>query len=192
MAFLEILTRCYQRPNLLAANQSALAEQTDTDWMQVYLHDEVGRGVGASYVRLAAHAPQLVGDYIWILDDDDVCIRPSLVAELKTIAQVEDPDVIMVKMDHGPRGVLPPIGLWGKRPECGAVGISAVIVRRSVWQAHAGAFLPGHYAADFDFIAAIFASGASVYWHNVIASRVQVIGLGRPERELGDCRLETV
>lgn len=192
MAFLEILTRCYQRPTLLAVNQIALSEQTDTDWMQVYLHDEVGLGVGASYVRLAAHAPLLSGEYIWILDDDDVCIRPSLVAELKTIAQVDDPDVIMVKMDHGPRGVLPGLGNWQKPPECGAVGVSAFIVRRSVWQAHAGAFLPGNYVSDFRFIAAIFASGASVYWHNVIASRVQVIGLGRAERELGDWRLETV
>lgn len=184
MAFLEILTRCYKRPKLLAVNQKALAEQTDTDWVQTLLRDEVGRGVGASYVRLAAYAPYLVGEYVWILDDDDMCIRPSLVAELKTIAQIDNSDVVMVRMDHGPRGVLPRADQWGKWPECGGIGVSGYIVRRDVWQAHAHAFLPGHYAADFDFINAIFTSGASVHWHNVIASRVQVIGLGRPEKEL--------
>lgn len=192
MAFLEILTRCYKRPGLLAIGQLSLAQQTDTDWMQTLLWDEVGAGIGASYERLAAYGPLLVGEYIWILDDDDVCIRPSLVAELKVIAQVDNPDVIMVKMDHGPRGVLPGLGNWQKPPECGAVGVSAFIVRKSVWQAHAGAFLPGNYVSDFRFIAAIFASGASVHWHNVIASRVQVIGLGRAEVEIGDWRLETV
>lgn len=184
MAFLEVLTRFYKRPNLLAVNAKALSLQTDPDYVQTILADETGAGIAASYERLAAYGPRLVGEYVWILDDDDVCTRPSLIEELKVIAAIDDPDVIMVKMDHGPRGVLPDESHWQKPPEIACVGVSAFIVRKSVWQAHAGAFLPGNYAADFAFIAAIFASGVSVYWHNVVASRVQVIGLGRQEKEL--------
>ena len=181
MAFLEILTRYYKRPTLLAANARALAEQTDPDYVQTILADDVGLGIGASYERLADYAPRLVGEYVWILDDDDICTRPTLVAELKTIVQDDNPDVVIVKMDHGPRGVLPGLGRWEQPPVCGEIGVSAFIVRQNVWKAHAQAFLPGDYVSDFRFISAIFDSGASVFWHNVIASKVQQIGLGKPE-----------
>ena len=181
MAFLEILTRAYKRPNMLSINTRALAEQTDRDYVQTILPDEVGMGIAVSYERLAAYAPQLVGEYVWILDDDDVCIRPSLIAELKAICKAHDPDVIMLRMDHGPRGILPGADTWETRPQMAGLGVSAFVVRQTVWKSCAQAFLPGSYASDFDFIAAIFDSGASVHWHDVIASRVQMIGLGKPE-----------
>lgn len=181
MAFLEVLTRCYKRPVMLGNNRRSLAAQTDPDWEQVFLDDVVGRGVPWAQENLAHYSTHLRGRYIWILDDDDQCIRPTLVAELKAIAAAHDPDVIMVKMDHGIRGILPDVGYWGQPPVCAHVGCSAYVVRREVWQAHAAAWLPGSYASDFNFINAIFASNPRVYWHEVIASEVQRISLGYPE-----------
>lgn len=181
MAFLEVVTRVYKRPTLLAANQASLDGQSDGDWEQTLLTDAVGRGVGWSYEQLATYAPQLTGDYIWLLDDDDLCVYPDLVAELKAIAAQHDPDVVFVRMDHGERGVLPTDKFWGRPPFQGCIGCSAYIVRRAVWQQHANAFCPGHYASDFDFIQAIWQDRPRVAWWDIVASRVQRISYGRPE-----------
>ncbi len=191
MPFLEILTRVYRRPQLLAINVESLRHQTDDDWQQTYLVDNVGRGINWSCVNMAAHAPDLVGDWIWILDDDDMCTCPTLVADLKRIVAEHDPDVIMVRMDHGPT-VLPDARSWGDEPIHGQIGVSAYIVRRSVWQAHAGALVPGWYGSDYSLINSIFGNNPAmamapwvrppkVYWHDCIASRVQVQSFGKAE-----------
>lgn len=182
MAFLEILTRCFRRENLLAANTASLDALTDDDWVQTLLIDDVGRGIAWTHKMFADYAPRLEGEYIWILDDDDLCTYDALVRDVKQIAVAHNPDVIMLRMDHGPRGILPPDELWRVRPRCGKIGVSAFMVRRSTWQANANAWRGGRYTSDYDFINAVWKSGASFYWHDVIASRVQQIGLGQPEK----------
>lgn len=179
--FLEVLTRCYKRPRLLARNMASLKKQTSGDWIQTLLVDEIGRGINWTHENLGRQAGRLAGDYIWLLDDDDVCTRETLVEELQAIAAEHNPDVIMMRMDHGERGILPDAGYWGRPPVHAHVGISAYVVRRSVWQAHAWAWSPGVYHSDFNFIKAIFESTPRVFWYDVIASRVQQIGLGHPE-----------
>ena len=191
MPFLEVLTRVYKRPQLLAINVESLRHQTDGDWTQTYLVDNVGRGINWSHENMAAHAPHLVGDLVWILDDDDMCTCPTLVADLKRIVAEHDPDVIMVRMDHG-KAVLPGDDTWGDEPVYGQIGCSAYIVRRSVWQAHAGALVPGWYGSDYSLINSIFGNNPAmamapwvrqprIYWHDCIASRVQVQSFGKAE-----------
>lgn len=182
MAFLEVITRCFQRPVMLAHNQESLQAQTCDDWIQTLLIDEIGRGVGWSYLNLASYAADLEGDYIWILDDDDMCVRKTLVGELKQIAEQRNADVIMIKMNHMIRGILPDDDAWGKPPQCGRIGCSAYVVRRDVFKRHADAFKSAGYASDFDFISSIFEDDkVSIFWHDVIASQVQRISLGLPE-----------
>jgi len=174
------LTRTYKRPQLLAANCESLFRQTSFGWwQQTYLADDEGRGIGWSYRNMAAYAPNLVGLYIWILDDDDMCASDSLVDDLKDIVAAHNPDVIMLKMDHGPRGVLPGKN-WQRPPVMGDIGCSAFVVRREIWQRHAQYFSDS-YAGDFDFIASIFAGDYEIYWFDCVASRVQRISLGNPE-----------
>ena len=181
MAFLEVVTRCYKRPKMLAHNQASLQVQTSSDWTQFLIVDEVGRGVGRSYQEMARRADELTGDYIWILDDDDMCVRSTLVYELSQIAAVHDPDVIMLRMNHLERGILPHAH-WGKMPVVGDIGCSAYVIRRDVWVQYAVEFERGEYANDYYFIASIFNNlDVAVFWHDVIASQVQRISLGKPE-----------
>lgn len=182
MTFLEILTRCYKRPELLERNQASLAAQMLTNWQQTLLIDPVGRGIPWASENMGNYAPKLQGEYIWILDDDDECIQPTLFMELYRIHLTYNPDVIMLKMDHGRRGILPDEGYWGRPPVQAHIGVSAYVVRRELWQQQAWAWSPGVYHSDFNFIAAVFQSRPRVYWHNVIASQVQRISLGQPER----------
>lgn len=178
MAFLEVITRTYRRPNMLAVNQASLDFQTDDDWEQTILHDEDGIGVEGANGQMASFEP--AGDYVWILDDDDMCIRDTLVRELKAIADAFDPDVIMLRMDHLHRGVLPGADEWGGMPVKGRIGCSAYVVRRETWLENRDAWW-ADYSADFDFITAVFDSGADIYWHDVVASKCQRISMGLPE-----------
>lgn len=181
--FLEILTRCYRRPRMLAINQAALARQTDPDWQQTLLVDEVGIGMTAANARLADVAPHLVGRYVWALDDDDVCVCDTLVAGLKQICdELRGPELIIVRVDHGPDlGVLPPNELWRERPQGAKIGGSGVIVRRDLWQRCADGWRKPGYMADFSFLTACYDEAAEVVWYDVVAARVQRISHGAPE-----------
>lgn len=178
--FLQILTRTYQRPNLLAANRASVRRQTNQGWwLQTFLNDDAGRGVGWSYANMAAYAPHLEGLYVWILDDDDVCVCDTLIDDLMEIAAIHNPDVIMMRMAHGPRGILPDKH-WQQRPVLGDIGCSAFVVRRAIWQAHAKYFEPT-YNGDFAFISSIFDEDYEIYWHDCVASATQRISNGKPE-----------
>lgn len=191
MPFLEVLTRVYKRPQMLAINVESLRHQTDDDWTQTYLVDNVGRGINWSHENMAAYAPNLVGEYIWILDDDDMCTCSTLVADLRSIWFSYGPDVIMLKMDHAGK-VLPDDETWGDGPVCGHIGCSAYVVKRELWRAHAGAMVPGWYGSDFSLINSIFGNNPAmglapwikqprIYWHDCVASRVQQQSFGQAE-----------
>lgn len=181
MPFLEILTRTFNgRPTMLAVNQVSLREQTDGDWVQTLLVDHNRCGIEWSTENMAYYAPRLVGDWIWVLDDDDLCTLPTFVAGLKEIAVLNAPDVIFVRMDHGGGRILPS-ARWGKAPRVSEIGVSAFVVRRDVWQAHAGAWTPGEYISDFKFINSIWQSRPVTYWWDVVASKCQRQSEGRAE-----------
>jgi hypothetical protein len=181
--FLEIVTRhLATRPTLLADNQASLARLGD-DWTQTLLIDRVGRGVEWANGEMAGYGRWLRGEWIWILDDDDICIRPNLVSELQQLVGRSDADVIVMRMDHGPLGILPDNQVWMTTPTRGRIGCSAVVVRRRLWQMCAHAYT-ARYDADYDFISAVFSKAAGVIWHDVIASRVQCIGQGRSEESI--------
>lgn len=180
--FLEVITRCCRRPQMLAENKAAFERQTCRDFIQTFLVDDIGRGKVWAEDNLRESVQHFKGHYIWLLDDDDLCIRDTLVHELRAIAQLLSPDVIMVRMDHGPLGVLPPDELWQQRPQPGRIGGSAVIVRREAWQVHGEAWREGVYHSDFEFIDSLFRDGSlSIYWLDVVASKIQRISLGNPE-----------
>ena len=182
MPFLEILTRTFGgRPRMFAAQQASLAAQTDHDFVHTVLMDGKRRGLEWATENMGAYAPQLVGDYVWVLDDDDLCILPTFVAGLKEIATLNAPDVIFVRMDHGGGRILPS-ARWGKPPRCGEIGCSAFVVCRALWQACAGAWSPGRYTSDFNFINAVWQTRPVTYWWDVMASRVQVQSIGQSEQ----------
>lgn len=166
---------------MLMANIRSLMAQSISDWEQAFLVDSVGLGIGASYKRMAHFEP--IGAWIWILDDDDVCVHDALVADLRHIVDANPAvQVVMVRMDHGDElGILPDEAVWQKEPIMGHLGVSSYIVRRDVWQRHKAAFTSGTYASDFDFIADVWREQPVVVWHDVVASRVQRISHGATE-----------
>jgi hypothetical protein len=180
--FLEIVTRTFGgRPNMLAANMASLREQTSGDWVQTLLVDEERRGVAYANKQMRTLTPE--ARYLWLLDDDDLCIRPTLVAELAEIAQLNAPDVIFIRMDHGPKlGILPGGLQWGNRKLMhGHIGCSGFVVSRETWLRFRQCWGES-YHGDFEFISVVAAGkDVRVYWHDCIASRVQRVSNGESE-----------
>jgi hypothetical protein len=177
----EVLTRCFQRPLMLMKNQASLLQQSDEDWSQTLIFDEIGIGVPAANARLADI--KVDGAYIWVLDDDDICINPKLFATLKAviISMRTPPAALIVRMDHGPLGVLPPETSWGRLPQQGQIGSSAIFTRRDIWYEYRDHWRAGRYEADYDFIAAVLRHESHVVWLNLVAAAVQWISRGAKE-----------
>ena len=137
---------------------------------------------------LADYAPHLIGEWIWILDDDDTCTCPILVAGLKQIdrrrpSPAWNIDVVMVRNDLLQHGVLPDRRQWGVVPASGHVAMSCFIVRRAVFQEYAHHFAGG-VGADHRFATAILTGTKrdAIHWWDVVAMRCQrVSSEGAPE-----------
>lgn len=168
MAFLEVITRTFgKRPAMLARNAESLAQQTDPDYEHTIVMDAQARGVAWAVANLATI--EATGEYVWVLDDDDLCCRPTLIAELKAITKDIQPDVIMVRAYHGNFGKLPSDANWQQRPVLANVGTSCYIVRSDVWNAHRNAWVE-RYDGDFWFIDHLWDAECSFYWHDYTAA----------------------
>jgi hypothetical protein len=174
--FLEIITRTFgKRPTWLAENQASLAGLTDC--AQTLVIDEQGRGTTWANQNLAT--VPATGEYVWVLDDDDVCVHPALVADLQALAPF---DVCMVRADHAVFGVLPHEEHWRNPPVLCDIGFSNFVVRGPVWNAHRAKFATWDvYWADFMFIEHLFRQNLNIIWHDVIAARYPRRSLGAAE-----------
>lgn len=183
MAFLEVITRTFgQRPTMLQRNLESLTSQTDPDWTRRLVVDDAARGVAWAVGNLATVVAS--GEYVWVLDDDDVCARATLVAELKTIAYVERPHVIMVRAFHERFGLLPSDANWEQAPVRGNVGTSCYMVRADLWNRTHDLWVR-RYDGDFVFIDALWRmSGLRWYWHDVTAAWYPQQSVGAPEELL--------
>jgi hypothetical protein len=181
--FLEIVTRHYaKRPKGLKRNQESLARQTCDDWQQTLLIDRTGRGVEWANWNLRQYAPFLEGDYIWILDDDDVCTCDTLVADLKRIVEEHKPDAIMVRGQY--HAVLPENDLWRQTPKLTHIGSSCFVLRREVFQRHARTALTPELGMDYRLIRSVFDAGVhSVYWYDVVVMEAPRKGWGKADDE---------
>jgi glycosyltransferase involved in cell wall biosynthesis len=181
MSFIEVVTRCYKRPAMLAANTASLQAQTCADWSQTLLVDNVGMGMAAAQAQLAEFAP--TGDYVLILDDDDMLTDPRVLLGLQFTAQAAgNPPAIIMRVDHGPLGILPADVNWKMRPQGAGIGAPAIVTRRDVWMQHRAAFASARYESDFDFINSVWLEhGPHIAWFDKVGARVQRISRGEAE-----------
>lgn len=169
---LEVVTRHLPgRPTYLRANMYSVRAMGETV-RQTILPDDVGRGVGWANTQMREFDP--VGDYVWMLDDDDMATCPNLSECVEQLAARFDPDLIMLRMDHGfPFGVLPSRDDFGQRlPDEGGIGVSAFITKRAHWLRNRACW-GDRYAGDYDFIKRAFETADVICWHDCIASRCQ-------------------
>ena len=176
--FLSIVTRCFRRPTYLQANVESLKSQTDPDYEQVFLVDEKGVGVGGANRALALAEPR--GEYVLVLDDDDMLSDTGAITALKEAVAVDDPHLVIFKADHDKLGILPHSNVWKNRPQCGYIGSCDFITRRDWWDRHIGAFgKPSQ--GDCAFLKRMWSHDPRVVWLDRQLAAVQRISNGRPE-----------
>lgn len=179
MPFLTVVTRVYKRPTLLLANITSLARQTDPDYDQVFLVDEVGRGVQWANGQFYRHRERVKGDYVFMLDDDDRLTVDDFIARLKREAKGR-PDAMVVRYVVGGHGVLPEDRHWLRPPACGHIGTANLVVRRDLWQRHIKAF-DQPIAGDYHFFTALWPYLADVRWIDYVVGETMRVSHGAPE-----------
>ncbi len=172
MPFLTVITRHIPRRNeMMSLNIASLANQSDPDYQHLIIVDEQERGVAWANGMMAKRDwSDVEGDYVMILDDDD-CLHEEAIELLKEAAE-NTPDLIIVRMDHGDRGVLPPAGEF---PVRGLIGCSAVIPRRDVFLMAVKSYT-ANYDGDYDYARACWDVATNVSIKDWIISEVQQIG----------------
>jgi len=161
---------------MLEVNRHSLAAQTSQDYKQVFIVDNFGRGVGAA--NRALQTAPIIGEYVLILDDDDM-LTSSRAIELMKIAAVDNPAIVIFKVDHDYLGILPDDLIWGKRPVKGHIGSCSFITRRDIWQRFIHRFGVDE-GGDYAFLNAMWAEHPSVVWLDELLAGVQRISKGQP------------
>lgn len=177
--FLSVVTRCYRRPNMLAKNVASLDGQSDADFEQIFLIDEQGVGVYGANAALARAQPR--GEYVLILDDDDMLGDTEAIAVLRqAVTENNRPQLVIFRARHDRLGLLPSPRSWGKGPQLGHIGSCDFIAERALWQRHIAAFgVPA--AGDYAFARSMWREGPDVVWLDRELAAVQRISRGAPE-----------
>jgi len=148
--------------------------QTDRDCAILVLVDVLGLGLFYANGMLAQHKEEVQGKYVYILDDDNRLIAPDFVEGIRVIVEESAPDIIMVKANVGPFGVLPKP--WGDSPRLGYVDSLNFIVERELWKKHISAFHKPSFG-DFCFISELFRQpGIEVFWWDRVVAEAMQIG----------------
>lgn len=173
MAFLSVVTRHMpSRKNFLMLNQASLRLQTDPDYEQVMMLDEIGRGWGYANEMLLQAADLVTGKYVLALDDDDMLINAQAIERLKAVT-VNGPPGVVWRAWHNDAGILPDNGHWRQAPAPGFIGTCGYVLRADVFgwgirEINQPGY-KGHYASDFDLISAVWnRHGAMLVWIDIL------------------------
>ena len=175
---LTIYTPTHRRPQGLARCIASVEAQTDRDVQHLIIEDTIGVGVAGMFAAIPRHHDKILGEWVFILSDDDVLPDAEVVADLRQVIDANpEAEVIMGHCQIG--GIVYPTFVsWGTAPAEGHVTMSGWIVRREVFVS-----VPyGHrYEGDFDFIHACWERGLHFTWWPRLLCRAAGWGRGAPE-----------
>ena len=186
MSFLSIVTRHHPaRPELFESCLASVNSQNDPDFEHIILNDDRGLGIAHANKMFYTNKHKVTGDYVFILDDDDVITTSNFVTEMKEIAKTQNyPDIIFIRMliNGHPR---PTTDIcWGQKELVRKhIGSSCFIMKNKLWQDHIHNFLPIPTTGDFEFIFKAFRHSKSHYWHDRVYSKTLRISQGRTEED---------
>lgn len=178
MTKITFYTPTYKRPKALAICMRSVNMQTDMNFEQVIIHDDVGLGIGGMYQDIRNHLHSVHGDYVHVLSDDDVLTDIDAVRKIRRFIAAEDnPPVVIIKSEKLGR-ILP--DYWQAAPQFGHIDLGNFVVRADVWKANATAW-GDCYEGDFHFINALWQQGHRFAWLDDVLTAAQRISRGQPE-----------
>ena len=172
--FLTILTRAYKRPFMLEVNRRSLEAQTCQSFEQIILRDETGIGIPAANVLFRTQ--DCNGDYCWVFDDDEDITDITFIEQIKTLAQLHNPEVIVAPSERGEEGY---IGINSEMKR-GNIGGGNLIVRKDIWMKYRSAW-GNQYAGDWDFLKAMIDGGVKFLRFKDLMLKAQRVSRGAAE-----------
>lgn len=188
LPLLDVVTRHYATPRRagLLAEQRASLQFTSSDWVQTLLIDPHGRGVGASHERLRTYEPY--GRFVWILDDDDLCLAPDLLELIDQQAEMQ-----IFKMQYGARKVVIPDPITWERGAAAAprpthaacrrfpshLSAQCVVFRRDYWLARRHLWTDA-YDGDRQFLETAYDLVSRVTWTDRVIAALTHHNRGTP------------
>ena len=179
--FMSIVTRTFKKPKCLVSNIMSLERQTDQDYEQIFIGDNIGRGLDWADQALDTYKDINTGKYVMVLDDDDELTSRSFITTIKDIANRFNPDIIMWRgFFTEVQCVLPPIDpRWGVHPTRGLIGSFNYCTTRELYNKYIHLCKSG-LSGDFDFIETVFNSTPKdkVFWLKKILVKTQQKSFG--------------
>jgi len=182
---LTVITRTWKRPKQLSANIASLKMQIDPSYQHLVLPDDVGVGLHAANRRLGEVKEQVLGDYVMILDDDDILISPGLVGEARHIKTFKGyPDVVVSRVWRITE-IVPRPEAWKLEEYDDGNGhrvCNCYLVAHSLFMETIDAF-GAPLAGDQRWQEAFFLRSPTFFWYDNVMSANTRIGRCEPEED---------
>ena len=182
--FLSIVTRRHpNRSIMFKKNRASVLMQEDNDYEHVIIQDDVGVGSYEANRLFVQNKDKINGNYVFMLDDDDVLVGSKLITDLKEVVENHSPDLMFIKMLAGDQEI-PSSEVWMKNElKPGHVGTSCVVVKNKLWKDTIDRFT-AKQTGDFDFIKEVLSKAKKVVWVNKLYSKTMSVSWGKSEEEL--------
>jgi len=183
--YLSVITRTCRRPRQLALNIASLKAQTHAEYEHIILVDDDGAGLEAANRRISETAGRARGEWVMVLDDDDIITEVTLIRELRHFQDFKgNPDMVAWRIWRV-QSLAPKPCAWNLPPKeidvaNGHMVCNCFAVRRQLYDDTIHAFNRAA-AGDQSWLKAILAKQPNIFWWDQIVSHNLTIGQGRSE-----------
>jgi hypothetical protein len=190
--FLTIFTRACYRPTKLIANIESVQAQTDQDLEQVFVIDNKKRGLAWANSAFWENKHRVLGQYVFMLDDDNFLLNNFFVERLKALVATYDkpPGAVLVRAVRAYDVDVPPRQIWnldwegGERPKKWVGNGRCVVTRADLWKECVDAYrggIRGEWTSggDWHFVTALIKTGATFVRMRMRVSIAQNRGSGQ-------------
>ena len=185
--FLSIVTRhFYKRPELFKRCCESISQQTDQDFEHIIIKDEISVGSHQANTLFHKNKEKVNGEYVFMLDDDDVLTSGELISDIKKVVVEHQADLIFIKMLAGGQ-IIPSDEIWMKNEiKEGHIGTSCVVVKNELWKEHIEKF-SAKQTGDFEFIKVILKKAQKIVWLDGMYSKTIQVSHGAEELKEAVC-----
>jgi len=179
--FLSIVTRTCRRPKALARCIRSLGAQDCQDFEHVIIEDKIGRGVAWANGMMAKRDwSDLNGDYVYVLDDDNVMFHGAVMAMQNGAASQHDLLICRINRLRSDQRSFPENEYWQRKPVHGHIDIGCVVLRKDLFLSSVKSFTES-YDGDYYYISEAYRRAQSVNWVDYKIMKLQRISAGRFE-----------
>ncbi len=168
---------------MLLKSLASAYDQSCRDFDHVIMVDTVGIGVPRANKMFVENLDRVTGEYVLMLDDDDMFSTDQAIARLAEVTEWDEPEMVIFQCDHGGGlGVLPfpKIFKLKSMPQPSGIGTCSYITRREIFEATIEKF-GQRLGGDYIFFKAAYGMCKDVVYLEEQLTKVQRISNGKPE-----------